>query len=402
MVVTIVVVNAIIAPVIKYIYDPSELYQTGRRCTIQHNRRDSELRVMVCIQNNENLPTILNLLEASYASRESSVAVTALVLLELRGRARPVLVANHPHDGLRSASCNSNHIDNALRQYAQQNEGCVSVQSFTSISTFETMYDDVCRISLDSGANILILPFHKRWDIDGTVEILHRSIQTMNINVLERAPCSVGILVDRGVLNTSPSLFTARASFYVAVFFIGGADDAETLAYATRMARHECVFVTVVRLLLFGEENSKDRKRDSDLIDEYRYYNAGNRRFEILDEVVKDGIEMSTRIRRVIDYFDLVMVGKDHPESVMFEGYDQWSECQELGVIGDMLASPDFVTKASVLVVQQQRIRGRFVKQNVNMNNPMPYHRDHLVHDVSVDHTLSPSCTISVDKYDKM
>ncbi|KAG4923249.1 Cation/H(+) antiporter 15 [Glycine soja] len=403
MVASIVVVNAILAPIVKYTYDPSEQYQTGRRCTIQHTGRDMELRVMVCIHNNENLPTILNLLEASYASRESKIGVTALVLVELQGRARPILVDNQNqlHDELRSMSCNASHIENALRQYGQQNEGYVSVQSFTSISTFETMYDDICRISLESGSNILILPFHKRWEIDGTVEISHRTIQTMNINVLQRAPCSVGILVDRSILNPSPSLLMARAAFYVVVFFIGGQDDMETLAYATRMARHECVYVTVVRFLLFGEENSKDRKRDSDLIDEYRYYNARNRRFEILEELVKDGIEMSTCIRRLIDYFDLVMVGREHPESVIFQGHDEWSECQELGIIGDMLASPDFVTKASLLVVQQQRIRGRLVTHNVNAT-PVPNQRDQLVHDVPIHETFSPSCTISVDKYDKM
>ncbi|KAG4989852.1 hypothetical protein JHK84_032404 [Glycine max] len=394
MVASIIVVNCILVPLIRYIYDPSELYQTGKRCTIQHTRRDLELRVMVCIHNNENLPMILNLLEASYASRESRIEVTALVLVELQGRARPILFANQeqPHDEMRSMSCNASHIDNALRQYAQQNEGYVSVQSFTSISTFETMYDDICKISLDTGSNILILPFHKRWEIDATVEISHRTIQTMNIEVLERAPCSVGILVDRGILSPSPSLLMARAAFYVAVFFIGGQDDAETLAYASRMVRHECVYVTVVRFLLFGQENSKDRKRDSDLIDEYRYYNAGNQRFELMNEVVKNGIEMSTCIRRLIDYFDLVMVGREHPDSVIFQGHDQWSECQELGVIGDMLASPDFVTKASLLVVQQQKIRGTLVKHNVNAN-PVPNHRDQLVYDIPND---------TVDKYDRV
>ncbi|XP_027337562.1 cation/H(+) antiporter 15-like [Abrus precatorius] len=399
MVVQILVINVIITPLIKLLYDPSEQYHTGRRCSIQHTRRDSELRIMVCIYNNENIPTILNLLEASYASRESTVAVIALVLVELLGRARPILVAHQPHDTLRSMSCNSNHIDNALRQYAQQNEGLVSVQSFTSISNFDTKYDDICRISLDRRANILILPFHKRWEIDGSVEVTQRSIQIMNVKVLERAPCSVGILVDRGILSGSPSLLMAKATFYVAVLFIGGADDAEALAYGTRMARHECVSVTVVRFLLFGEENSKDRKRDSDLIDEYRYYNAGNRRFEVIDEVVKDGIEMSTCIRRFIDYFDLVMVGREHQDCAMLQGHDQWSECPELGVIGDMLASQDFVTKASVLVVQQQRIRGRFVKQSLNA---MPNQRDQLVHDFPIDETSRPSCTISVDRCEKM
>ncbi|KAK7305935.1 hypothetical protein VNO77_43848 [Canavalia gladiata] len=398
MVVQIVIINAIITPLIRLMYDPSEQYHTGRRCSIQHTRPDSELRIMVCIHNHENLPTIINLLEASHASTESTVAVIALVLVELQGRARPILVAHQPHHTMGSVSGNSNHIDNALRQYANQNEGYVSVQSFTSISDFDTTYDDVCRVSLDMRANILILPFHKRWEIDGSVHVTNRSIQTMNIRVLERAPCSVGILVDRGILSGSPPLLMARATFYVAVFFIGGADDAEALAYGARMARHECVNVTVVRFLLFGEENSKDRKRDSDLIDEYRYHNVGNRRFEIFDEVVKDAIEMSTCIRRLIDYFDLVIVGRVHQESAMLQGHDQWSECPELGVIGDLLASPDFMTKASVLVVQQQRIRGRIAKHS----NTVPNQRDQMVHDVPIHETSTASCTISVDKYDKI
>ncbi|KAK7379418.1 hypothetical protein VNO80_04878 [Phaseolus coccineus] len=397
LVLSIIVANVVLVPIVKFMHDPSKSYDNLRRCTIQHTTRDSELRIMVCIDNNENLPTILSLLEASYASRESTIMVTTLVLVELQGRARPILVDNQSLESAHHVLDESNRIDNAMRQYAQQSGEHVSIQSFTSISSFETMHDDVCRISLECGANILIMPFHRRWGIDGTVEVAHRSIQTMNIKVLERAPCSVGILVDRGILGSSPSLSGARAAYYVVVFFIGGADDAETLAYGARMARHECVYVSVVRFLLFGEENSKDRKRDSDLIDEYRYYNAGNRRFEILDEVVKDGIEMSTCIRRLVDYFDLVMVGRQHPDSVVFEGHDPWSECQELGVVGDMLASPNFVTRASVLVVQQQRIRGRVVNSHANLNQ-VPKQRDNL----SLDQDLSPSCSILVDKYDKM
>ncbi|KAK7311174.1 hypothetical protein RJT34_09139 [Clitoria ternatea] len=396
MVISILFTNVALTPLIKCFYDPSKQYQTGRRCSIQQIGRDSELRVMFCIHNIENMPTILNLLEASYASRESMVAVIALVLVELIGRSRPILVAHQPHDTLPSMSSDSNHIDNALRQYSQQNHGYASVQSFTSVSTFDTMHDDICRIALDGRANILILPFHKRWEIDGTIDTTNRSTHTMNIKVLERAPCSVGILIDRGILRGSSSLLTARSIFYVSVLFIGGADDVEALAYSSRMARHECVNVTVVRFLQFGEENSKDRKHDSDLIDEYRYCNAGNYRFEIVDEVVKDGIEMSTCIKRLVDYFDLVMVGKEHTECAMLQGHDQWSKCPELGVIGDMLASQDFDTKASVLVVQHQRLRGRFLKHTFTS---WPNQRDQLIHDVPMHEMSSSQCTISMDKF---
>ncbi|RDX79198.1 Cation/H(+) antiporter 15, partial [Mucuna pruriens] len=393
MVASIVVINAIIAPLIKFIYDPSEQYETGRRCTIQHNRRESELRVMVCIQNNENIPTLLNLLEASYASEESTIAVTALVLVELHGRARPMLVANHPTKALfvqphATQATSTMPLGNTPFIMKATSPFSLSLQS--QPLTLSTMMSAECLSKV--GPTFSSCPSTRGGRLMPPLRFLI---------VLERAPCSVGILVDRGILSTSPSLFMARATFSVAVFFIGGADDAESLAYASRMARHECVCVTIVRFLLFGDENTKDRKRDSDLIDEYRCYNVGNRRFEILEEVVKDGIEMSTCIRRLIDYFDLVMVGREHPDSVMFQGHDQWSECQELGIIGDMLASPDFLTKASVLVVQQQRIRGRVIKSNINAI-PLSNHKDQLLHDVPIHETLSPSCTISVDKYDKV
>ncbi|KAI5407742.1 cation/H(+) antiporter 15, partial [Lathyrus oleraceus] len=395
LVLTLLVINAIIAPLVKFIFNPSDQYHSGKRSSIQYIKRDSELRVMGCFYKNESIPTMLNIVEASCASRESNVMFIALLLVEILGRSRPVLVAHQPHDTLRTTSGYSTPLEKALRQYTQFNEGCAHVESFTSISDFDTIHEDVCRISLDRIANILIMPFHKRWEIDGAVGANNRRIQMINIKVLEGAPCSVGILIDRGSLSATPSLLLGKSAYYVAVLFIGGADDAEALAYASRMVRHECVNVSVIRFLIFGEENSKDRKRDTDLVDEYRYYTTGNRRFAITEEVVKDGIEFSSIIRRIIDCFDLVMVGRSHPQSVLLHGHDQWSECPELGVIGDMLASQDFVTKASVLVVQQQRMGGRFSNHNV-----MPSPRDYPVSTVSMDGSPGHSCSISVVKSD--
>ncbi|KAH0972217.1 hypothetical protein GBA52_024373 [Prunus armeniaca] len=107
----------------------------------------------------------------------------------------------------------------------------------------------------------------------------------MNINVLEKAPCSVGILIDRGVLGGSVSMLASRYICHVAVIFIGGVDDTKALAHGSRMARHPSVDLTVARFLLFGEENSKDRKRDSDLLEEYRVANGDNERFVVVEEV---------------------------------------------------------------------------------------------------------------------
>nr|XP_027187918.1 cation/H(+) antiporter 15-like [Cicer arietinum] len=388
---SIIVINAIITPLVKVLYDPTKQNHPITRSSIQHTKEDLDFHIMVCIHKHENIPTMMNLLEASDASAESNVRVIALILVELIGRSRPLLFAHQPHNLLRYTASKSTHINNAFHQYVQQNKGYASVELFTSISNYETMSDDVFRIAIDRIANILILPFHKKWEIDGSVEITKKSIQYMNIKVLEMAPCSVGILVDRGSRNTTqlfstPTLSSSAAACRVGVFFIGGLDDIEALAYSSRMSRHENVKVTVVRYLQFGSENSIERRRESDLIDEYRHLHFGNRRFKTIDEVMKDGIEMSVSIRKWIDCFDLVMVGREHSESALLKGYEEWSECPELGLIGDMLASQDFETKASVLVVQQQRLIQRtFAKSKIC---PMPIERDRKLHYVPFDMQL--------------
>ncbi|KAJ7963905.1 Cation/H(+) antiporter like [Quillaja saponaria] len=298
----------------------------------------------------ESIPTIINILEVSYASHESTVAVTALFLEELVGRAGPVLVAHQPHHHSQTDTINSsNQIVNALKQYEHHNEGYASVQSFTSMTVYETMHDDVCQIAVNRRATIVIVPFHRKFGIDGGIESLNRAVQDMNIRILEKAPCSVGILIDRGILNGSRSILTSLSTYHVVVLYIGGADDAEALAYGARMAKHERVDLTVVRFLLFGSENTADRKRDR----------------------------------------------RQHPDRCLFEGLEQWSECPEPVVVGDMLASQDFGIKASVLVMQQQRIRGKLVNHN---KHAIPNERDQLVHDVPFDDLPRGSWSISVDR----
>jgi hypothetical protein len=49
---------------------------------------------------------------------------------------------------------------------------------------------------------------------------------------------------------------------------------------------------------------------------------------------------------------DMFMVGKGPGLPALTAGMAKWSECPELGLIGDLLASRDFQTTASVLVVQ--------------------------------------------------
>lgn len=364
-VISVVVITGIITPLIKYLYDPSKRYYSSSRCTIQHLKAESELRVLVCIHHQDNIPTIINLLEVSYASRDNPLTAIALILVELVGRSNPVLIAHQPDCTLERSSSKATHIINALRQYEDHNVGHATVDAFTAISPYDLMHDDVCRLAFDKKATITIIPFHKQWAIDGSIGSVNRAMQNMNLHILETAPCSVGILVDRGVLSKQVSVLTARAPYHIAVLFIGGADDAESLAYGARMAKHHVVDLTIIRFLLFGAENSKNRKHDSDLIHEFRQANLGNEHFVVVEEMVRDGAGLAASIRGMEDCFDLIIAGRRHEENPILDGLHQWSECPELGVVGDILASADFGSTSTVLVMQQQRLRGRFAARNM-------------------------------------
>lgn len=392
-----ILVTGITTPLVKVLYDPSRQFISVKRSSIQHNKPNSELRILVCVDSHDSVPTIINLLEVSHASEESPIAIMAMVLVELIGRTTAMLVC-HKDRVIDSSSITSGHIINAFRNYEHHNEGRVTVQTFTAISDFDTMHVDICQVALDERARIVIVPFHKQWAVDGQVGKVNRAVQTMNLHVLEQAPCSVGILIDRGIVRGTLTILTSESTFHVAVLFIGGPDDAESLAYGSRMAKHENVIVTVIRFLLFGSENTKDRRIDTELIYEYRHSNVGNERFVYMEEVVRDGVGLASFIGKMVDRYDLILIGRQHQASPIFTGLEQWSECPELGVIADMLASPDFESTASVLVIQQQRIGGTLMAGHAIQSAIHPRDQAYAPTAVPQDEAGRASWSISIDK----
>lgn len=374
---------------VKILYDPTRQYISVKRCTIEHSRHDSEFRILVCIHSQESVPTLINLLEISHASKDSLILVMVMMLVELVGRTTPVLLCHRDRILTPSASI-SGHITNAFKNYGLSREGFVQVETFTAISDFLTVHNYICQVALDEGAHLIVVPFHKQWSVDGCIDSVKPKIRSLNFNILENAPCSVGILIDRGSVANPLTFPNSQSSYHVAVLFIGGPDDAESLAYGSRMVKHENVILTVIRFLLFGNENTKDRKLDSELIYEYRHENIGNERFVYIEELVKDGVGLAGFLREMVDSFDLIMVGRHHQASPIFMGLDQWSECPEIGIVPDMLASPDFESSASVLVIQQHRKGGNFGNQAVQPGLS-----------VRPDEAPRESWAISIDKYSR-
>ena len=88
--------------------------------------------------------------------------------------------------------------------------------------------------------------------------------------------------------------------------------------------------------------------------------NEINQRVVYREVLVSNGEETIEEIQAMNDgAFDLLIVGRKHGiNPILLTGLSEWSESDELGLIGDYVSSADFFGSASVLVVQQQILRG--------------------------------------------
>lgn len=347
-------ISATLTPIlVRKLFHNSRKFGGYQTRNVMHLKPDMELPVVTCIHRADNIASTIGLLSCLNPSRESPIGVHAIHLMKLVGQATPVLISHQQQRRIVGKSY-SDDVILAFTNYARNNMGAVHVNLFTAISPAKLMYEDVCHIALDKLSSLIILPFHCKWsNVEGKVESEDSNIRTLNIAVLQRAPCSVAILIDRGHLAQAAE----KPQFHVGMFYIGGHDDQEALALAKRMARDQEMVLTVVHLCEKdeGESMRLDEVMSDEVLEDVRANGAGpNVRYR--REVVQDGPEAALLVRSMVNEFDLVVVGRRYgTECTQTSGLADWIEVAELGILGDLLASTDLHTDASVLVVQQQQ-----------------------------------------------
>lgn len=358
--VSLVIVSATITPIMRHLYDPTKRYTVYKRRTILLSKPDSELCILACLHDEENLPTTINILEAINPTKRTPICIYALHLVELVGRLDPLLISHKLMKKPSSKASTSKGIVNAFRLFEQSyGHHIASAHPFTAVAAYPTMHDEVCAMALDKRVSLIIIPFHKSLtDSIVTTELNKKAIRMMNDKILKSAPCSVAIIVDRGLLHSARPALSTWSSYRIAVLFLGGADDREALALGARMAGQPNINLTIVRLLenrqTPGENTSRERNADNDVVSEFRRNLAGNYQVMYMEEVVTDGTGTVAVIRSMENNYELIIVGRCHDTwSPLVLGLSGWHEETELGDVGDMLASADFRGNATILVVQQ-------------------------------------------------
>ncbi|XP_015575244.1 cation/H(+) antiporter 15 [Ricinus communis] len=355
MIISVVVVTGVISPLVKTLYDPSRRFLAYRRRTIQHHRRNQELRILACIHSQDNVQTLMTLLNASNATKEEPIGLFVLHLIKLTGRASSLLTAYRPRDKPSPCPTQSERIFNAFNRFGQESCGHVTVHCYKGISPRATMHNDVCSLALEHRISLIIVPFHREC-INGKMIDFH-VYRHLNRNVLDKAPCSVGILLDRGNPRKSPFLHSETSAYRVALLFFGGADDREALAYAGRMSKNPCVLVTLLHFKIsipVTEGTARSKMLDCEILDEFRFNAQWNERASYIEEVVIDSKDVLASIGAMDNAYDLVMVGKRHGDSKLMSELERWNHDKELGPVGEIVAARDCKLGASILVVQQQ------------------------------------------------
>ncbi|CAN1336272.1 Cation/H(+) antiporter 15 [Linum perenne] len=392
--------------------------------TVESNKLESELRILTCIHSPRNLSGMINLLESSNASKQYPICVFALHLVQLTERRATAMLIVHDNSSAQRSILSrreedSKHIITAFESL--ENRGpSVSAQSLTVVSPYTTMHEDISCLGEDKRVTLILLPFHKQADVYGRLQDENLNWRTVNKNLLVNATCSVGILVDRGLGSNKSSQPSNPMSTY-AVIFIGGPDDREALAFGWRMAKSPNVSFTLLRLISDHDDDQQggganssstmskmptrskkeEKEIDDEYVNEFRFRTMHEETINYVEKVVKTGEEVIGTIGRAVHGFDLYILGqrKNTAPSVM-AGLSEWTECEELGVLGDTLLASEFAEHSSMLVIKQHYVPGMRVRvyhhdQGGAGNNSRGMHTNANMSNVGDDHKAGASMSSS-------
>ncbi|GMJ16151.1 cation/H+ exchanger 23 [Hibiscus trionum] len=381
MLVSIVIMTFLVGPVVSFTHKSTRHLKQQHRMNLERSKPDSELRVLACLHSSKNLSGLINLLHLSNATRKSPIVVFAVYLVELTGRASAMLIF---HDKSETNDISSNptreraeseQIVRAFESLQKDNQD-VTAHPLTAVSPYATMHEDVSNFAIDKNVAVILLPYHKKPNGIGGWEDQNLEHKKVSQHLLANAPCSIGILVDRGLTRHLPveSQHDRIQRIRIAMLFVEGSDDREALAYAWRMAGNPRVTLTVVRFVpgkdllesaadeddtdpeVFSAmfEKEKEKLLDDDYINEFRFRTMHNQSITYMEKPVNGGDQIVSTITSAHNDYDLYIVGRGYDrQSPLTSGLSDWSEYPEIGLIGDTLISVDSLMSASVLVMQQ-------------------------------------------------
>uniref|UniRef100_M8BYK3 K(+)/H(+) antiporter 13 n=1 Tax=Aegilops tauschii TaxID=37682 RepID=M8BYK3_AEGTA len=214
-------------------------------------REEAELRMMTCSHSAHSMPALLSLVELMVMEPAKQPAVQVVHLFEGGISVRCGGRGGVPDDAVPAAN-HRRQID-------------------VVCSSASRDVDAVCRCAAEARAALLLLPCYREQRYDGKMACRLEERRELNVGVLAKAPCTVGLLMDRPYrssgasfqvptsVDTSTSTLLHPCSdravrHVIAAVFLGGADDREAVSVASRLAENPNIGLTPKELLVGLDE----------------------------------------------------------------------------------------------------------------------------------------------------
>ncbi|CAN6183180.1 unnamed protein product [Urochloa humidicola] len=376
-----------------------EAYECSRQA-LEHMAPDQELRMLACVHGARGTPGMLCLLELLASEPRAQPAIHILHFFDVARKGG----AAGPSQYHRRAQDSEHKLMDRRRDAGTQVNCAVDV--FTCATGLAIRQVDagdrgsvanakaIRRWTLDLRPGILLLPYHREQHYDGTMVCRRDDRRQLNATMLQRAPCTAAILVDRpfrrcGTSFQLPAKISTsteaagnqgdeKVTTHVAAVFLGGPDDREAVALARRLARNESVRVTLVRFVLResthghgharvataassedidGEVSVVVQDPDEECVSAFHREYVAKELAEYTEKAVTGPMDVVEALRGMAGAFALLVAGRggrQPPELVV--GLEGWAECAEVGPVGEILASDQSLDMGSVLVVQQKTV----------------------------------------------
>ncbi|KAK2446317.1 cation/H antiporter [Trifolium repens] len=381
-----IVINTIISGIIvAFLARGEEKMFSNIHTAIEPQEIDDELRILACVYDPRQVSAILATVLAIHGSKVSPSTTYLMHLIELVKKIKSNLLFHEKDNADLSDDDDYGgndvvEINNSLDAFTADTK--ILVHQRRAVSSFPSLYEDVCNEAEDLQVSIILLPFHKHQRIDGKLESGKEGIRITNQKVLRHAPCSIGVIIERGLAKVPgfSQLIASENTQNVATLFFGGPDDREAIAWSLRISKCSRINLTIIRFLLSSSSSSHTEHIESGInadekeilmslsgeetvneidntfmVDFYnRYVTSGQ--IGYVEKFVEDGTQTVESLKEIGDMYSLFIVGRGgRGNSSLTIGMSDWEECPELGTVGDVLASSDFDIHGSVLVIQQHR-----------------------------------------------
>lgn len=265
--ITIVINTVISGPVLALLMRREDKLFTQTYTTLEHHIPESELRTLACVYGPRHVSAVLATMAALSGSQVTPMVPYIIHLIELVRKRRTnmsyhELEDDEQSDGEDYGGNDVLEINDAVDAFTAATKIIVHISK--AVSAFANLYEDVCTAAEDMHTSVVILPFHKHQRIDGKMESAKEGVRITNQKVLRHAPCSVGIIVERGQAGVPgfSQLLDYVTVQHVATLFFGGPDDREAIAWSTRIASHPLVNLTVIRFLSTESSSTRNERLD--------------------------------------------------------------------------------------------------------------------------------------------